>query len=120
MDELAHFGTVPAVHVNPGHSDRAPVSDALALALSVGLPYCGLRGFEPDPRLFSYLPPDEAARARLVPLMLVADTLRVASPTPEADISYLRQRFPNLEIELVIAPADEVDQVLAMVTTGEQ
>jgi hypothetical protein len=86
---------------------------ALATALDAGLGYTGLRDFVPDPKLCHYLPAALAARERVVPVILVGDTLKVASATPDPDLSMLRQRFPYLALDIVIAPAVEIDQALA-------
>ena len=85
---------------------------ALDVALSHGLPYTGLRDFELDPRLLHYVPLTFALAQRLVPLLIVGDTLKVASPVADPDLSLLKTRFPYLAVDIVIAPGPEIDRVL--------
>jgi hypothetical protein len=85
---------------------------ALDLALRHELPYTGLRDFEPDPKLFHYVPLGYAAQHRIVPLLVVGDTLKVASSIPNPDLSLLTTRFPYLAVDIVIAPGPEIDRVL--------
>jgi hypothetical protein len=92
----------------PVDSSRA----ALDIALRNGLPSSGLRDFAPDPRLFHYIPLPYAVQNRLLPIVIVGDTLKVASATPEPDLSLLRTRFPYLAVDIVIAPGPEIDRVL--------
>jgi hypothetical protein len=97
-------------------ADGAPdlaLREALGLALRHGLPFTGLRDFELNPRLFSYLPTGIALAERTVPLLLVDDHLKVASATPHPDLRVVRERFPFLTIDVLVAPADEVELVLA-------
>jgi len=82
------------------------------LALSNGQPYTGLRDLEFDHRLFHYVPLPIAHQLRIVPLLLVGDTLKVASASPFVDLSLLRRRFPYLAVDIVIAPGPEIDRVL--------
>lgn len=86
--------------------------EALATALNAGIGYTGLRDFVPDPKLCHYVPAALAARERVVPVILVGDTLKVASATPDPDLTMVRQRFPYLALDIVIAPAAEIDQAL--------
>jgi len=86
---------------------------AMAVALDSGLGYTGLREFEPDPKLFHYLPPALASRERVVPVILVGDRLKVASASPDPDLSLVRSRFPYLTVDIVIAPAVEIERALA-------
>jgi hypothetical protein len=85
---------------------------AIATALDAGIGYTGLRDFVPDPKLCHYVPAALAARERVVPVVLVGDTLKVASATPDPDLSMVRTRFPYLGVDIVIAPAVEIDQAL--------
>jgi hypothetical protein len=85
---------------------------ALAIAMGSGLAYSGLRDFRPDPKLFHYVPPALAARESVVPVILVGDTLKVASARPDPDLSLVRSRFPYLSVDIVIAPAGEIAQAL--------
>jgi hypothetical protein len=91
-----------------GDSSRA----ALDVALRNGLPYTGLRDFEPDSRLFHYVPLPFAVQHRVLPLLVVGDTLKVAAATPDPDLSLLKTRFPYLAVDIVIAPGPEIDRVL--------
>lgn len=86
--------------------------EALDVALRHGLPYTGLRDFEPDPRLFHYVPLTYALQHRLLPMLVVGDTLKVACASPDPDLSLLRTRFPYLAVDIVIAPGPEIDRVL--------
>jgi hypothetical protein len=86
--------------------------EALATALDAGIGYTGLRDFVPDPKLCHYVPAALAAREKVVPVILVGDTLKVASATPDPDLSVVRSRFPYLAVDIVIAPAAEIDQAL--------
>lgn len=84
------------------------MDDALRLALESGLPYTGLRGFDVDPRLLRYIPLQHAAKAQVVPVILIGDTLKVASATADPDLAAIRKAFPNLRLDVVIAPAAEI------------
>jgi hypothetical protein len=86
--------------------------DALASALDQGMEYTGLRGFTPDPKLFHYLPAALAAREGVVPVILVGDTLKIASARPHPDLSLIRTRFPYLQLAIVMAPITEIEQAL--------
>jgi hypothetical protein len=91
---------------------KGEARDALASALDAGMDYTGLRDFIPDPKLFHYLPAALAARERVVPVILVGDTLKVASATPDPDLSLVRTRFPYLQLAIVMAPITEIEQAL--------
>ena len=91
-----------------GDTSRA----ALDVALQHGLPYTGLRDFELDPRLFHYVPLPFAVQHRVLPLLIVGDTLKVACAAPDPDLSLLKTRFPFLAVDIVIAPGPEIDRVL--------
>ena len=82
------------------------------MALQHGLAYTGLRDFEPDPRLWHYIPVSFAVSNRVVPMLVVGDTLKVASAEPNPDLTQLKTRFPALAVDIVIAPAPEIDRVL--------
>jgi hypothetical protein len=86
--------------------------EALDLALRAGLPFSGLRDFHPDPRLFRYVPLSWAVQQRIVPMLVVGDTLKVASPRADPDVSLIHTRFPYLAVDIVIAPGNEIDLVL--------
>ncbi len=89
---------------------------ALELAFRSGRPYEGLRGFRPDPSLFLYLPFSTALGERVCPLQLVGDRLRLASAFLDPDLDLLRSRFPNLELELALAPRSEILEAIRLVT----
>jgi hypothetical protein len=91
---------------------------ALELALGATLPYAGLRGFIPDPRLFLYVPVATAVAQRVCPLVLVDDSLKLASAYLDPDLLAIRTRFPNLEIGLVIAPRGELLEALRLMAPG--
>jgi hypothetical protein len=78
------------------------------LAARSGLAFTGLRGFAPDPRLFAYLPLPIAMRERVCPLVLVGDSLKLASAYLDPDLSHVARRFPSLELELTVAPRNEI------------
>ena len=88
---------------------------AVTLAMRSGRPYEGLRDFAPDPRLFLYVPLGVAIRERIVPLLLVSDTLVVASAYLDPDLSVVRERFPNLTVEVAVAPRGEILEALTRV-----
>jgi hypothetical protein len=101
--------------------DLGIVSDrdfALELSVRAGLSMVGLRGFAPDEKLFLYLPVSVAQRERIIPLVLVGDSLKLASAYLDPDLSYVRGRFPHLELELVIASRGEILAALAPLTRG--
>ena len=85
---------------------------ALDVALRSGLPYTGLREFDADPRLFHYVPLQYAVQHRILPMLIVGDTLKIASAVPDPDLSLLTTRFPYLAVDIVIAPGPEIDRVL--------
>ena len=83
-------------------------SFGLELAAQFGVPFTGLRGFDPDVRLFAYLPLPVAMRERLCPLILIGDALKLASAYVDPDLSYLARRFPSLQVDLTMAPRSEI------------
>ena len=89
---------------------------ALEIASRAGRPFAGLRDFVPDPRLFVYLPVPIAMRERVCPLVLIGDSLKLASAFLDPDLSYLERRFPNLSLDLGIAPRGEILEALNRVT----
>jgi hypothetical protein len=82
------------------------------LAGRSGRLFSGLRGFVADPHLFVYLPLPIAMRERVCPLVLVGDSLKLASAFLDPDLSYIARRFPSLQIELSIAPRSEISEAL--------
>jgi hypothetical protein len=91
---------------------------ALELSLRAELPLVGLRGFVADEKLFLYVPVTLAQRERICPLVLVGDSLKLATAYLDPDLSYVRGRFPHLELELVIAARSEILAALAPLTRG--
>jgi len=89
---------------------------ALEIASRAGRPFAGLRDFVPDPRLFVYLPVPIAVRERVCPLVLIGDSLKLASVFLDPELSYLERRFPSLTVELGIAARGEVLEALNRVT----
>jgi hypothetical protein len=89
---------------------------ALEIASAADRPYAGLRDFVPDPRLFVYLPVPIAIRERVCPLLRIGDSLKMASAFLDPDLTYLERRFPNLSVELGIAPRGEILEALNRVT----
>jgi hypothetical protein len=94
---------------DPSHADR---DQALELALATNRPFTGLRDFTPDPKLFRYLPVAVAREQQVVPLLLVGDTLKIASAAADPDLQVLSSRFPALAVDIVIAPAAEIAAAL--------
>ena len=88
---------------------------ALALAIRRGRRFVGLRRVTTDHRLFLYLPLHLAQRERVVPLSLTDGQLRVASAYLDPDLSSVTERFPSLELDLVVSPRDEVLEALQRV-----
>lgn len=72
-----------------------------------------LRDFVADPRMWHYLPLHEALELRVIPMTIIGNRLQVASAAPAPDLDSLRRHFPTLQIDVVIAPANEIDRVLA-------
>jgi Type II secretion system (T2SS), protein E, N-terminal domain len=81
---------------------------AFDLARRAGRALVGLRGFAPDPKLFLYVPLATAAAQKVCPLVLVGDSLKVASAYLDPDLLGVETRFPNLELELVVAVRSEL------------
>src|SRR4051794_37972059 len=69
---------------------------ALEVSMRSGYPFVALRGVEPDPKLFLYLPLELAEQEVVFPLILVGDTLTVAAAFLDPDLSLVTWRFPNL------------------------
>jgi hypothetical protein len=81
---------------------------ALELASRTGWPFSGLRGFVADARLFAYLPLAMAMRERLCPIVLIGDSLKLATAFADPDLSYPARRFPSLQLDLTIAPRRDI------------
>lgn len=88
---------------------------ALELAASSGRSYTGLRGFVPDPTLFLYVPVAKAVQERVCPLLLIGDSLKLASAYLDPDLASVSARFPNLGLDLVVAPRSEILEALRLV-----
>ncbi len=91
--------------------DLGLVSDrefAMELAVRAGLPFTDLRGFVPDERLFLYVPLVAAISDRVCPLVLVDDTLHVASVYVDPRLEGLKRHFPKLEVAIEIAPRGQI------------
>ena len=86
--------------------------DALEIAIEARLPYVGLRDVAVDETLLHYLPLSLALREQVAPVVLVDDTLTVATVRPSPDLEQVARRFPRLSIALVVAPADEIVALL--------
>ncbi len=89
------------------------MDDAVRIAFESGRTYTGLRDFEIDARLWHYVPRAWAQREGVVPVLLVGDTLKLAASSADPDLTLLRTRFPNLELEIVIASPHEINEALA-------
>ncbi len=85
---------------------------ALELAMRSGVPYLGLRGFLVDERLLLYVPLAVATAERVCPVVMIGDSLKVASAFLDPDLGTVRERFPRLELEVVVSPRDEVLEAL--------
>lgn len=105
-DMLVDFGLV---------SDREV---AVEVAMRTGLPFRGLRGHRPDPELFAYVPMAAAVEAHICPLAIEGDVLSIASAWADPDLSAITERFPNLKLELSIAPRTEILEAIARGTSG--
>jgi hypothetical protein len=89
------------------------VSGERQTAANAGLPFTALDGFVADPRMFHYLPLRAALELRVLPMTLIGDRLQVAAATATPDLVALRRHYPNLQVDLVVAPAEAIDRVLA-------
>jgi cellulose synthase/poly-beta-1,6-N-acetylglucosamine synthase-like glycosyltransferase len=87
------------------------MDEAVRIAFEAGLPYAGLRDFHPDARLWDAVAPDWALREHVLPLALSGDRLTLAAARPDPDLSGLAGSYAA--VDLVIAPAGEIEAVLA-------
>jgi hypothetical protein len=127
LDDLRQLGLLALLDVLSGRPGERPedvlldlklVDDhalALALAIRSGRPFAGLRRVTVDHRLFLYLPLHLAQRERVVPLSREDDRLTVASAYLDPDLSSLAERFPSLEVRLLVSPRVEVLEALQRV-----
>lgn len=86
---------------------------ALEISMKSGRAFAGLRELEADLKLFLYVPMALCEREHVVPLVLIGDTLTVASAFLDPDLALARRRFPKLHFDEVIAPYDEVRTALS-------
>jgi Type II secretion system (T2SS), protein E, N-terminal domain len=86
--------------------------DALATAFRTGLPFVGLRDHAHDPDLDRLIPPDAARTARAIPLTADDDRIRLAVADPDADLSTLDKYLAGRQIDLALAPREEIDTIL--------
>ena len=124
LDDLRRLGLLALLDVlggRPGERAEDVLLDlnlvddhalALALALRSGRPYRGLRELAPDHRLFLYVPLHLAQRERVCPLALEDDRLTIASAYLDPELGPVSERFPSLELELVVSPRSEVLEAL--------
>jgi cellulose synthase/poly-beta-1,6-N-acetylglucosamine synthase-like glycosyltransferase len=87
------------------------MDEAVRIAFEAGLPYAGLRDFRPDADLFTAVAPAWARRERAVPLAVADGRLTLATSRPDVDLSGLDGQYAF--VDLVIAPATEIDAALA-------
>jgi hypothetical protein len=88
--------------------DAYEESQALELALQYGMRYSGLREVEVDPRLLLYVPLDVCERLEIVPIAIGEHAIEVATASVEPHMEFVGERFPGLEIELVLAPIERI------------
>ena len=86
--------------------------DALALAFRTGMPFVGLRDHAHDPDLDRLIPPDAARTARAIPLTADDDRVRLAVADPATDLSTLDRYLSGRQVELALAPRQEIDTIL--------
>lgn len=127
LDDLRELGLLALLDVLTGRPGERPedvlldlklVDDhalALALAIRSGRPYAGLQGVVPDHRLFLYVPLHVAQRERILPLALADSCLTLASAYLDPDVTSVEERFPTMQLELVVSPRVEVLEALQRV-----
>jgi Type II secretion system (T2SS), protein E, N-terminal domain len=86
--------------------------EALALAFRSGMPFVGLRDHASDPDLDRIVPPDAARTARALPLAAENDHIRLAVADPDADLSALDPYLTGRQVDLALAPREELDAIL--------
>jgi hypothetical protein len=86
--------------------------EALALAFRSGLPFVGLRDHAHDPDLDRLIPLDAARTARAIPLTADDDHIRLAVADPDTDLSPLDQYLAGRQVDLALAPREEIDTIL--------
>jgi hypothetical protein len=87
------------------------MDEAVRIAFEAGLPFTGLRDFRPDERLWRCVAPEWALRERVVPLVVVGGRLKLAAARPDPDLAPLAGAYAGVDV--VIAPAAEIDAALA-------
>ncbi len=104
----------PDAQTEAGHERDDPPAPThpLELALRHGLRYSGLRDVALDPRLLLYVPLELCEQELVLPLGVSDECLELATATPDPDTDLVEQRFPALELELVIAPAEHIAERL--------
>lgn len=100
-----------ATHDLDGERAAEPAEHPLELALRHGLRYSGLRDAALDARLLLYVPLEVCERETVLPLAVTEEVLHVATAYPDPDLELVSGRFPALEIELVLAPADRISEL---------
>ena len=93
--------------------------NALSLAMQSGYPYVGLRDVAPDPNLMLYVPASVARAAEAVPLALDENRLRLACANLDGDLSAIQTRFPRLELDVCVSPADEIRDLLSRMSGAQ-
>jgi len=88
-----------------------PGEHPLELALRHGLRYSGLRDIELDARLLLYVPFDLCERETVLPLSVTEEALQVATAYPDPDLELVKDRFPALRVELVLAPPERIAEL---------
>jgi hypothetical protein len=86
--------------------------DALATAFRTGLPFVGLRDHAHDPDLDRLIPRDAARAARAIPLTADDDRIRLAVADPDTDLSTLDRYLAGRQVDLALAPREEIDTIL--------
>jgi hypothetical protein len=86
--------------------------DVLALAFRTGMPFVGLRDHAHDPDLDRLIPPDATRTARAIPLTADDDRVRLAVADPATDLSTLDRYLGGRQVELALAPRQEIDAIL--------
>jgi hypothetical protein len=103
----------------PDEPDTSFVPDATAitpphpleLALRSGLRYSALRDVVLDARLLLYVALELCERETVLPISVGDDVLEIATARPDPDLGIVEARFPELEIELVLAPIERISEL---------
>jgi hypothetical protein len=81
---------------------------AAEIAERAGRQLTSLQGVEPDAGLLLYAPLDLCERESVFPVILVGDTLVLASAFNDPDLSSVEDHFPKLDLDIQIAHRSEV------------